>query len=305
MQGINEEFWFETAPDETADRSAAASFAAKLTQAQGLKTFPAVAQKILAVFADDNFRISDATKLIEEDPSMAAGVLRVANSAFFMPSRPITEMKQAFVRVGVSQVREIVCALATMEMFSDASGLGLRVRDHSAAVAGLAQFLGRQFCGRPPDGIFLSGLLHDSGKLMLIDSHEIDYPKDGVMGYAPDVMHEFERKRLGYDHAVLAAHIVSSWHFGNTIARIIAWHHQQQRAFADDAFRVSVAVLRLADQLEYLLSLSADDFVRDVQLLMRGDEAQVLGISESDLVSDWEQLQKVRDEALATFTPRH
>jgi two-component system, cell cycle response regulator len=305
MESIIEEFWFESGIDKQANQSASSSFAAKLAQAQGLKTFPAVAQKILSVFSDENFRVATVTRVIEEDPSMAASVLRVANSAFFAPVKPITEITQAFIRVGVSHVKEIVCAVATMEMFRDATGLGSRIRDHCAAVAGLAQFLGREFCKKPPEGIFLAGLLHDVGKMMLIDSHEIDYPSDNAMIYSPDMMHEFERKRLGYDHAVLAAHIVSSWHFGNSVAKTIAWHHQQQRAFLDEQFRVPVSILRMADHIDYLLSLPVDDYIRDVQILIRSEEAKFLSLKETDLLEDWQMLQEVRNDALSTFAVRH
>ncbi|MBN2716002.1 MAG: HDOD domain-containing protein [Deltaproteobacteria bacterium] len=305
MEKIISAFWFEPGPDETADKAAATSFAVKLTQAQGLKTFPVVAQKILSMFADSDFRVDAVTRVIEEDPSMAASVLRVANSAFFAPSRPITEMKQAFMRVGVSHVKEIVCAVATMEMFRDADGLGIRIRDHCAAVAGLAHFLGKQTCGKAPEGIFLAGLLHDIGKMMLIESYEIDYPAGSPMIYSPDLMHEFERRRLGYDHGVLGAHIVSSWHFGSAVSKMIAWHHQQQRAFSDAEFKVPVSLLRLADYLDYLLSLSSADFIRDVQMLVRSEEAEAVGLTETMLLSDWDTLHEVRNDALSTFTVRH
>ena len=305
MENIIDEFWFEPGPDEAADHAAATSFAAQLTQAQGLKTFPAVAQKILSVFSNDDFKVAEVSRVIEDDPAMAASVLRVANSAFFAPAKPITEMNQAFMRIGVSHVKEIVCAVATMEMFSDTDGLGIRIRDHCAAVAGLAHFLGAQLCGRTPEGIFLAGLLHDVGKMMLIESHEIDYPPDSPMTWSPDLAHEYERQRLGYDHGILAGHIASSWHFGKNVSKMIAWHHQPKRAFVDDAFKIPVALLRLADQIDYLLSLSADDYIRDVKMLIRSEEAVVLGMNETDLLADWQVLHEVRNNALSMFTVRH
>lgn len=300
---IIEELWFESNSD-AANQTAATSFAAKLAQSQGLKTFPAVAQKILTLFADDQFRVGEVIEALGEDPALAASVLRVANSPFFATSHPVTQMNQAFVRVGTNHVKEIVCAVATMEMFRDVNGLGMQIRDHCAAVAGLTNFLGREFGQGPLDGLFLSGLLHDIGKLLLIESNAIDYPTPSHHALEPDMMHQFEQKRLGYDHAVLAGHIVSSWNFGSTVSKTIAWHHQPNRAFADTSAAQWVALLRLADHIDFILSLENVDYERDINELTQGAEAHWLNISAQDLMQRWPELYQVRNDALSTFSTR-
>ncbi|MBN2340863.1 MAG: HDOD domain-containing protein [Deltaproteobacteria bacterium] len=302
---IIEELWFEPESAAAANQTAAASFAARLTQAQGLKTFPAVAQTILSIFANDQFRVGEVVEAIEEDPSLASSVLRMANSAFFVSNHPVTEMNQAFMRIGAQHVKEIVCAVATMEMFNDVDGLGMQIRDHCAAVAGLSHFLAREYVRGKLEGLFLAGLLHDIGKLMLLDSNEMDYHAGSPSTLTPDLTHIYEQKRLGYDHAVLAGHIAATWNFGAIISRAIAWHHQPKRALAHEKLSKHVAALRLADQIDYILLAANEDYERDAVMLEKTDEARLLQISASQLLNSWGDLYRVRNDALITFSPRN
>jgi HD-like signal output (HDOD) protein len=55
-----------------------------------------------------------------------------------------------------------------MEVFCDETGLSAKVRQHSAAVAAIARTLAH---GRPLAAeVFLCGLMHDIGKLMILQT---------------------------------------------------------------------------------------------------------------------------------------
>lgn len=301
---IDEELWFDQDLGDQANAAAAASFAAKLTQAQGLKTFPVVAQKILAIFSNDNYRVVEVTQALQEDPSLASNILRMANSAFFSPRSPITQINQAFIRIGAQHIKEIVCAVATMDLFQDIGGIGMHIRDHCAAVAGLAHYLARECASAQLEGLFLAGLLHDVGKLMLIESNEIDYPvDDSQLTLSPDTMHEYERKRLGYDHAVLGAHIISSWNFGATVSKTVAWHHQPARAYQDATIGPKVALLRLADHMDFCMRSQSDveKTEKDIQVIVDSVEADILQIKKKTFQDLWMELYRVRNDALSTF----
>ncbi len=300
---VIEELWFAEEEPEEKSKEASESLAAKIAEVSGLKTFPVVAQKILMLLSNPGFRLVEITTVLEEDPSLAAGVLKMANSAFFFGSKAVSSIERAFVRLGNRAVREAVASVAAMEMFKDVqSGIGKRTRDHSAATAAMVQLLTRDFAPKYTDGIFLAGLMHDVGKLMLIESAEFNYDllaEQGQMG--PSATHVPEREQLGYDHAVLAAHMMNVWMFPDPVPRVVGWHHQPNRAFQEKDMGTMVSLLRIADRLEWLMHSEPEDYEADLDRLGDTDEAVFANITAEDLKERWHILYQVRADALVMF----
>jgi putative nucleotidyltransferase with HDIG domain len=239
---------------------------------------------------------------VEEDPALAAGLLRVANSAFFAHAKAASSVQQAIVRLGQTQVKEIVYSVATMGMFKDVGGYGKSVRDHCASTGALVQYIARDVAPAHEDGLFLCGLLHDIGKLMLINSGEIDYPADNIETVlTPDSVHVFEREELGYDHAVLAGHIIAAWNMEEKISKVVAWHHQPSRAYKDEEIGPMVALLRIADKLDFEMSREDENFEEFLKNLENSSDCQYLQLKEGWLMKHWEDMYKLRLESLSMF----
>jgi HD-like signal output (HDOD) protein len=303
---IVEELWFAEDDPEQASDAAAASFAARVAQLEGLKPFPAVAQKVLALLADPNFRTQDVRAAIEEDPALAARVLLVANSAAFAGSTPCDTVGRAIVRLGAATVRDLVIALATMGMFHDVTGRGRILRDHCVSTGALARVLARDLLANPAPGVFLAGLMHDVGKLLMAQSGEFPTlaltPQELEDLELVDGSHALERQHLGYDHAVLGGHAVMLWKIPFPTPQVVAWHHQPTRAAEpdDETLDGMVSVVRLADRLDRVV-MSDPPEKRLVKELARCPAAERLGASESQLRDLWSELFLVKAEASAAF----
>lgn len=291
------DFWFD---DEGAHAAEEASYslAAKLAEVDGLKTFPVVARQVLGILSRPEFKMSEVTMALEADPSLAAGVLRMANSAFFSRSKPVGSISQALVRLGGKTVREVVASVATMDLFPDSDGMGKRIRDHCAAVAALSQRLAAFFAPQDVEGLFLCGLMHDVGKMLLIESGECDYSPEML---APDGSHKEERDMLGYDHATLGAHVLDAWKLPAPIPKIVAWHHRPKKAYDDPQVRSKVALLRVSDQLDHLMSRGTADLETISSYLDRKPDAAEIGIEAHKLHEIWDELAEVRSDALDLF----
>ncbi|MCP4600199.1 MAG: HDOD domain-containing protein [Proteobacteria bacterium] len=298
----------EEAPHSESEE-ASHSMAAWLAKNEGLKTFPVVAQQVLAVLANEDFTIAEVTKIIEQDPSLASSVLRMANSALFAASKSVDSINKAFVRLGVKAVRDIVYTVATMEMFSDTIGMGKEVRDHCASTAALVQYLAIDLAPKNTQGIFLCGLMHDVGKMLLIESQEsvigmsrINY-QSGTRAepHPPDTVHITERNTIGYDHAVLAGHILTNWKLPDPIPKIVAWHHQPARAYSNPEVGLMVAILRIADQIDYYLRTSPENHEENIDKLVRSADAEAAGVTADYLTEKWPNLQTARSDSLSLF----
>jgi len=269
---------------------------------EGLRPFSDVARRVLDEVGKPNFEIVRLQTIIEQDPALATKVLRLANSAAFRPREPCGSVKQAIMVLGARTLGEVAMSLSLMAMFSDGSGVGRVVRDHCASTAALVRTLSLQ---RENAGAatYIVGLLHDFGKLLLMQAQPAAYLK--IHGHdisEPDTIHIREREVLGYDHAVLGAHMLRKWGLPDPIPKIIAWHHQPTRAYAaGGAVALSVALIRLAERIDHILHTSpepTDDLLAHVA---KTTDCQHLGFSARDLRKFWCELSEVQREAEQIF----
>lgn len=304
-QNVVEELWFAD-PEAEAETSfiASQSLSAKVATITGLKTFPVVAHKILQILSQPNYRVIDVKNALEEDPSLGSGILKMANSAFFAGYKGISTMEQAFVRLGSRSVRETVLAVATMNMFPDVKdNAGKAIRDHCAAVAAIVQALARDFAPKYTDGIFVSGLLHDIGKLMLLDTKEHTYSADALNDpFSPDKDALEERQSLGFDHGVLAGHVINAWKLPPPIPTVVAWSHQISRAYSERDTATMVSLLRLADCLEKLAASVPEDYEKGLERLVQSEAATYLRVDKDALMARWQTLYVLRGDALMMFS---
>ena len=294
-----EELWFSEGDPEDLNDRAEGSAAAKIAAVSGLKPFPIVAQKALQILSNPDFRLGEVTAVLEEDPALASGVLRVANSAFFAGAKSCASIAQAFVRMGGMAVKESILSVAAMKMFPDTRGYGKLVRDHCAAVAAIVQALARDFAPEYTDGIFLCGLMHDVGKMLLIESGEFQYEAGRIL--MPDTDHVLEREALGYDHAVLGGYVMKSWKIPEPVPKLVAAHHQPALAYEDKKLGVMTAILRIADRLECALRNEPENIMEFIETLEDRPEMAYACIDVEDIRLRMDKLYAVRLDSLRMF----
>lgn len=301
-QSILEELWFGEDDTQATDAQAAASFAAVMADLEGLRPFSEVARRVLDEVGNPNFEVGRLQGIIEQDPALATKVLRLANSAAFRPREPCGSIKQAIVVLGARTLGEVAMSLSVMAMFPDVGGVGRSVRDHCASTAALVRALSL-YRANASSATYIVGLLHDFGKLLLLQAQPATYVK--IHGHElrePDTIHVHEREVLGYDHAVLGAHMLGKWGLPDPIPKIVAWHHQPTRAYAAGGnVALSVAMIRLAERIDHVMGTSPDVSDDDLNRVAATTDCQYLGFSARDLRRSWNDLREVQHEAAQLF----
>ncbi len=294
---LEEELWFGDFPDDDAERAAASSMVAMAGKVLGLRPFPAEAQQILSMSRDPSCKLEDIAKLIEADPGFAARTLRLVNSAALATRNPCKSIHQSVVRVGTRTIGEMAIAAATMQLTSDEEH-ALELRAHAMMVGGLARHLAVRL-GLPADDTYTCGLMHDIGKqLQLQDADDVEeYRELLIANKDVDEVHVAERQLYGYDHAVLAAHVLRAWKIPEPVPTVVAYHHQLQRA-ADAGHEIGrmVAVVRVADQLAHGWYKPVEELLPQVVASAAG---QHLGVEERQLARWWLELAAVAEESVA------
>jgi HD-like signal output (HDOD) protein len=289
---VREQLWFGDDDPARSHAQASRSLAAALAKALGLKPFPAAAQRAIALLSDPESPLRKVREAIEQDPGIAAGVLRVANSAAFRSRYAINSIDEAVQRLGSRYVLEIVASVAAAGMFRDVQGAGRVVRDHCSRVGAMTRVLASEWHQRSADNPFLCGLLHDFGKLLIMQAGSIDYRKlDPLVFQRADEAFVHERAILGYDHAVLGGHILESWKLPANVAEVVALHHQPGRAYERGGeLGLGVALVRLSNRIDYRLLRSPELDESFIAELAQDGGASYAGYTEDVLKAMWPKL---------------
>ena len=111
--------------------------------------------------------------------------------------------------------------------------------------ARLQQAIARRARVLHPERLFVAGMLHDIGTL-LINKRFPEIAQSVIIEAAGDEdrLHTLEQRDLGFDHALLAGMMLDSWHLPDTLVDTVYWHHEPQRA---QRAGTEAAILKVAD----------------------------------------------------------
>jgi putative nucleotidyltransferase with HDIG domain len=291
-----------TVPSD-ADLRIAKSLAVRLAEFEGLRPFPIVVQKLISYVSTADYKLDRVREMIESDPALAARIMRVANSAAYRAYELCTSISRAIIRIGATGVMELAMGVSAMNLFVDIKGTGQRVRDHAVGTAAVARELAfRMDMKRQSSQLFLSGLLHDIGKLLLLQSGDLAYATMLAQDTSPNMSYLKERAHWGFDHALLGAHILNAWNFPPPIPQIIAAHHQSKTDLnRSPEIARAVDILRVADAIEWILAKNGRENHPQVKRLINSPDGVRAGLHEGFLFDIWDDLVLLRHEALSIF----
>jgi putative nucleotidyltransferase with HDIG domain len=289
--GRDENDWFG-GRDQDAEEAASKSLAATAARIVGAKPFPVAAKRLEELTRTSTARIEQVVLVLESDPALSARLLRLVNSAGYGLKVRCTSVRHAAVLVGTRRLNQVATTAAILDLFESSNTLAAELLEHASIVGSLCRYLAVHL-GLPHDELFTCGFLHDIGKIMLLDTEREVYPALlREFGGNPDSVHEHERRVFGFDHATLGAHVLTAWNIPEPVPKVIAWHHQPQRAMQDSLLSAMVQTLRLADLLAYELGRRQEQ--EGIQLVAASEAAQYLDISEPQLSAMWGDLAALR-----------
>lgn len=191
-----------------------------------MQLLPTYASKIQEIVDRPQTTIKELETVVSLDVALSTQILRVSNSAFFGLSREVETIRQALLILGFNATRDIALALAVMSMGKKDSVLNHRILQHSLQTAAAASLLARQLAlGFDNSMVFVAGLVHDVGKLVMLALEEPQYSPLIKMQTSGDAVREKERELFGFDHAELGAGCLERWKLPEKICQAVEYHH--------------------------------------------------------------------------------
>ncbi len=189
---------------------------------------PHVAGRILELAGNPNTTIDEVVEAISTDPLTVARILTLANSAAYGGGSRIEGLESALMRLGSKAVQDMVFAESIrLKIFSTRSYLPLLEQSWrlSLGTALACQALSKA-TGIEPGSAFLLGLLHETGKPVLVHSVS-EYERQNRGHALGSDMVEILMSQL---HEEVGAHVLESWGMSPAVVDAAGGHHRYRGA---------------------------------------------------------------------------
>jgi HD-like signal output (HDOD) protein len=231
-----------------------------------LPPYPAVAMKVQQLVARGDFDFADVAGLVGSDPSLAADVLRCANSALYSRGVPTASLPQALTRIGTDQVLRLALSSGVSPLAQRPGRLASLRRAlwiESLAGAVICQELAFTR-GLRADEAFVLGLLHDFGKVVVCSCLEAVHERRGDVASQPA---ERWAALLERHHVAAGELLAERWSLSSLVRDVVARHHGPDDGGAEDP--ALLEVVRASDEVVALLTRSPRVTSADLAFLPR------------------------------------
>ena len=197
-----------------------------IQQIEHLPTLPQVVMRVLSMAESPKISAVELSKVL--DQSLAAKVLKVANSAYYAgKGRKISSIHHAIMMIGFESVKEIILTTSFFHTLHDTRDVqSLQpLWQHSLQCALISKRLAWIYRYDSQDEAYLSGLTHDIGRLViqqyfLEQLGEIEERKKSGMEWL-----QAEQEVLETTHAEIGGKVAERWAFPPPLIDVIAHHH--------------------------------------------------------------------------------
>lgn len=217
---------------------------------QDLASLPHIAGKILKMLQNKSAELNEISKLIEADPILTMKILRVANSPIFATRSEIRSIQHALMLLGMKRISNIVLSVSIYSKFfmnthKNAAMMMEKFFQHSyltgMTAKTLSQILRKQF----DDNEFVGGLLHDIGKMAMLQVHPKEYSLVRQL-IIQEKLNELsaEKEVFGENHIEVGLQMAHLWKLPEEVHRIVAFYKFPSQA---DKLQDLISIVSFAD----------------------------------------------------------
>lgn len=258
---------------------------AVLAGIDNIPSLPTIVMEIVKIANSKSSSASDIEAQMKADQVLTAKVLKIANSSYYALTNKVSTITRAVATIGFNSMKSIVISTSVSDTLNkDLSIYGFiknGLWEHSLACAAIAKLIGQKVYHlneEQTEELFIGGLLHDIGKIVL--APQLHIYKDEFYKYrkAEDSswLEKSESAILGINHQEAGAILCKRWNLSEQLQNAIANHHSHSQNQFDSIISISEMIC-----YENMIGL-ANDFKGVYQI--PPELLQVLGISDTNIV---------------------
>jgi HD-like signal output (HDOD) protein len=221
-------------------------------QIEALPPLPITVSRVMSVTNNPESSANDLVKAILPDQTMCVAILKMANSVLYGRPKQVSSLEMAVTVLGFDEIRNIVLAKAAVTTFKPIAKTHEReinmFWDH-AFTCGLAARIIGEHINQPSGQFFISGLLHDIGKLaMLLMFGEKYNTSKWFSGLSTTTKLAEEKNTFTITHDIIGGRLLQRWQFPENLITALHYHHTPHSC---SKLSVYPLVIQVADFLSF------------------------------------------------------
>ncbi|MFH1351122.1 MAG: HDOD domain-containing protein [Pseudomonadota bacterium] len=176
-------------------------------------------------------KIQEIADLLKQDVAITSKLIGVANSAYYRGFSEIKTLAQAVSRLGLTTTKQYVEAICNRSLYTTNNKKFLefveKLWEHSLSCAYASQIISEILKLRLPDDAFTLGLLHDIGRLLLLQIFG-ELEGRGQLGEEFSEIDMF--KDIDEYHGRFGAALLKRWEFSKRYIQIALYHDNLEPA---------------------------------------------------------------------------
>lgn len=268
----------------------------KIEQIQNLPTLPAVIGRLNKALEDPTINAEQISKIIADDPSMMARILRVVNSAFYGISMPVSSISQAVALLGFIAVKNIATttsAFATFDIREQTDFNREEFWRHSICVGIATNVLYNHVkdfikIRVSSDLLHLCGLMHGIGIIIFEQYFHIKFMVALLLSQKENIpLLRAQEEALGANHCEVGAWLGKKWNLPREVVECIRWHMDPDQS--EDKYR---GLVNLCHTANYICTLEKLGDYGDAVPTFRQTVWRDLGLSVKDIPGIVDQIKR-------------
>lgn len=254
-----------------------------LKQSKNLPQLPQVMLRLIKACKAEKTSIEELTEIISTDPSLVSRLLQIIGSPYVNLPKEVNSIKTAVVYLGMDTIRNIAISTSAMHFFKLSRAVKsfdlVRFWYHSYKCAVMARMISEENGYSNPEEFFLAGLLHDIGRLVLMQNFPEQYQTLFETAPTEDQILSSEMNLFDADTPQVSAWLFSQWNLNPLISDAVLFINESAEQIESALSHVKILyvanVLADSDALEKIpeiLSLADISGARLEKLLVSAEE---------------------------------
>ena len=228
-----------------------------------LPEVPSTVFELNEVIANPLSTADDIAQVVQKSPSLTARLLKIVNSTFYGIPSKIDKISSAVMLLGTKEIVSLVLGISIISTFEN---IPKKIVDmfsflkHSIACGIISRMLATHMGIPQTEQFFVSGLLHDIGRLIIYSNFPEDSYNILQRSQTTNILlYEIERDYFGCNHSDVAKHLMQQWKLPISLENNVFYHHNPSEAQR----QVAATIIHLADIITHGLGIgtSGERFV--------------------------------------------
>ncbi|RMG42976.1 MAG: HDOD domain-containing protein [Candidatus Dadabacteria bacterium] len=227
-----------------------------------LPPMPNVASRAISMVENPDTTAQELSDLLSSDTALAARVLKIANSAMFARQREITTLNQAIMLIGFKALKGIIVAATLRQMNKRFGDLERLIWENSMSTAMAATIIAKMLKKRYTEEIFLLGLLHSLGQIVLLVQKDTAKEYKNVLNMIRDQNLDYasaEQEIFGFAHPLIGALVAKKWNFSAETCQTILHYRDPIESFPETELEEKTAIVQLADMVSHAAGIGSPE----------------------------------------------